>query len=57
MKLRNLMGAVLALAGVAFCGTAAGGDVWEFIPDSPTGVPYAAGETVQFRMRLLAVAA
>ena len=53
MKLRNLMGAVLALAGVAFCGTAAGGDVWEFIPDSPTGTNYTAGTTVQFRMRVL----
>ena len=53
MKLKNLMGAMLALAGLAFGGVATAGDVWEFIPDSPTETNYVAGTAVQFRMRLL----
>ena len=66
MKLKNLMGAFLALAGVAFCGTAAAdsqGDIFEFLPvlnggrnpDSPLPdeQPLRAYDRFQFRLRLL----
>ena len=57
MKLRNLMGAVLALAGIAFGGTAfADGSIWDIVGESltkPADDPYRASETIRFRMRLV----
>ncbi|MGN0832121.1 MAG: LamG-like jellyroll fold domain-containing protein [Kiritimatiellia bacterium] len=51
---KSIMRGLSALAFAAVCGGAFGGDVWEFIADSTTGVSYGAGETITFRMRLLA---
>ena len=51
---KSIMRGLAALAFSAACGGAFGGDVWEFVSDSPTGVAYGAGEEITFRMRLLA---
>ena len=59
MKLKNLTGAFLALAGLAFCGNAFAaddGDVDEFVPITETVTPMnalGASRTVSFTMRLL----
>ena len=54
MKIRNLMGAVLALAGVAFGGSAfGGGSIWDIVPVTPAGTYNPSDAPIGFTMRLL----